>query len=524
MKPGRFVVVLALTVGCALFSFVPAGTTETSAEPVDGALSVSSFSLGDQSVAVISVAASEPIAHVRLSVPTGYTVDLGRPAGTPLGFVSATLYDVAGTSSPAFADGELVVADPATYLTDPVAQACAPGRHAAVWRGTMSVLGQTFELPIFLDPAGPTDSSTTAFVLQFCPAWSSTSVPGGVVAPQLSMAVENVLRAPSAPGRYVWSALTTPLMPASLVWDSARAFELRAVFVHPYTMTLRARHDAKTKSVVLSGKLTAVGEPVPGVPVSFAATTDSFADSTFFGPVRTNAAGEFTVRRHVERTTLYSAAIDSELQDCTGPSSAPAGCVAETSSTPPTVSAIVKVRKASDPKLAGRARDQARARRINLKLSDFPAGWEAYDTFPPFACAGFKPRLSDLTVTGESESRAFASEQGFASSRAAIYVNESQARTAFQREARLGAARCLADELEGDGAAVLQLRAVPFPLLGSETRAFRVVSSYREDVLTVDLVSFRRGRTVVHLGFASAVQPLPIAQDLAAKVAARATG
>lgn len=516
--------VFTLGVAGALAAFVPAATPGASAADADGRLGVSIFTFGDRSLTALSLASSEPVAHVRLSVPAGYAVDLGRPAGTFVGVVSAVLNNTAGTSSPAFADGELVVDDPAKYATDASAQDCAPGTHAAVWHTTLSVLGQSFSLPIFLDPGGSTDSGPTALVLQFCPTWSAPNLPGGVTAQGLTFFAEGAFTQPTAPGRYTWSALVTPAIPGSLAPDPSRTFELRSLIPHPHTLTLRARHDAKTKSVVLTGKLTAAGEPEPGVEISFGASTDSSSDFTSFGPVTTNALGEFSIRRHVERTTQFSASADTTVRPCTAPSSAPAGCLAETVSPPSGAATIVRVRRASDPKLAARPRDQALARRISLKLADFPPGWQAFDTFPVFSCPGFRPRLSDLTVAGDLESPTFATEQGVASSRASIYISEAQARTAFAREARLAAARCFADELRADGYTVLQLKPLPFASLGSETRAFRVVASDREEVLTLDLVSFRQGRAVVHMGFASLVQPLPIENDLAAKVAARARG
>jgi hypothetical protein len=523
MNMNRIVSTLAPTLACALVAFVPAGASGTSAADADGRLGVSTFVVGGHSLASVSVASADAIARVTVTVPSGYTFDLGKPAGTSLGFASAVLSDGAGTSS-AFADGELVVDDPARYATDPGAQACAPGAHSAVWRTTFSVLGQEFSLPIFVDVAGPTEPDSTAFVLRFCPIWSSPAVPAGVTANQVSFLVEDAVTQPAAPGRYTWSAFVTPPMAASIAPDLAQTFELRTVVPFPHTLTLRARHDPKAKTVVLSGKMTAAGQPEPGVEISFAASTDSFSETAFFGPVTTNASGEFSIRRHVERTTQFSASVDPRTRPCQAPSSAPAGCPAETVSPPPSASAVVRVRGANDPRLAARARDQALARRINLKLSDFPAGWEAFDTFPLWTCAGFKPRLRDLTVSGDFESRAFASEQAVASSRASVYLSEAQARVAFRREARLEAVRCWAKEVRAEGANVLQLGAVPFRPLGSETRAFRLVFAEGEQVVTLDLVSFRQRRVVVHLGFASVVQALPIEEDLAAKVAARARG
>ena len=522
MAFGRTLALLTLSVAGALVAFVPAATTGTSAATADGALRVLSLASGGRSLASISLASSDAVAGVRLSIPNGYAVDLGQPTGAAVGDVSATLYPLDGSSG-AFVDGTLVVDDPAKYTFDPAAQACSPGAHAEVWLAEMSVLGQRFDLPIFIDTGGSTDVGPSAVTLRFCPTWASSGLPG-VTARQLTIFLFDVVTPPTSPGRYTWSALVAPPIGGSIMADAARAFEVRAVDPLPHTLTLRARHDPKAKSVVLTGRLTAAGEPEPGVDVSFGAVTESASGFTSFGPVKTNDAGEFTITQPVQRTTQFVALADPAIGPCTTPSSAPAGCLAESVVPPPGAVAFVRIREPSDPKLVVRTRDQALARRINLRQSDFPAGWAPFETFPVFSCPGFKPKLSDLTVSGDVESLAFATDQAIASSRASIYVSETQAQVAFKRLARLAAARCFADLVRAGGATVLQLRKISFPALGSETRAFRVVASDRELIVTFDFVTFRRGRAVVQLGFGSLVQPLPIAHELAAKVAARARG
>jgi hypothetical protein len=116
----------------------------------------------------------------------------------------------------------------------------------------------------------------------------------------------------------------------------------------------------------------------------------------------------------------------------------------------------------------------------------------------------------------------FFSDEGAVISRASLYLTEKQARTAFGREARLAAARCYADELADQGYTVLGVARFSFLPLGHETRAFHVVVSDEDGVAFVDLVSFRRGRSVVHLFFSGIDERLAIEKELAAKVATRA--
>jgi hypothetical protein len=507
----------------ALGVLVPTAATESTAR-TDAALGVSTFVFAGHQIAGIAVGSDEPIARVELFVPQGYTVDLGQPVGTRIGDVATVVTDVSGSSS-AFANAELVVDDPAKYATDPPAQACAPGVHAAVWRASLTVLGHSLSLPIFLDAGGTGLPAGAGGAIRLCPSWPSLpGIAGGLTAPSFLLLVEDVFTLPSAPGRYTWSALVTPTVLGSLAPEPTGMFEVRSVVPHPHVLTLRARHYPKKKEVVLSRRLTAAGDPEPGVEISFAASDDAFEEVTFFGPVTTNASGEFAIRRRVEKTTQFTASVESSLGPCTAQSTAPGGCRSETVSPSLSASATVRVRKPTDPKLAVRVRDRALARRINLVLGDFPDGWQAFGGIGWPSCDGFTPDLSDLTATGEALSPVFFSEEAGAGviSRASLYLTERHARTAFGREARLDVARCYTDELADEGYTVLGVARLSFPRLGHETRAFRVVASDQDGVGYVDLVSFRRGRSVVHLFFSGIGEPLAIEKELAAKVAARA--
>lgn len=391
-----------------------------------------------------------------------------------------------------------------------------------MWRVELAVLGQSLSLPIFVD-LGSAGSGSGAAVLRFCPIWQAQGGPRPLITAYLTIQIADAFALPAVPGRYTWSALLEPALLGSLTPDPSRTFELRSLVPHPHTMTLTARHDQKTKSVVLSGKVTAVGSPEPGVEVSFFASLASSDEFTSFGPVTTNASGEFSVRRRIEQTTRFSAAADGQTRACSSPSTAPAGCLVETVSPPPGASVIVGVRGALDSKLEPRPREQALARRINLKLGDLPAGWQAFPYPNPFfPCPGFKPNLSKLTVQGEAESPVFVTEQAAAAwSKTSIYASEPQARTAFEREARLAAARCVAAEATREGATVRSVASASFPRLGGQTRAFRIVLSDPQESGYLDLVSIRQGRAVIHLGFA-ATNELAIERSLARKVAARA--
>lgn len=514
---------LALAAAILVFAFVPSATGSPRATS-DAGLVIFSAAFGGDSLVGVVIGASDPMPRVDIFVPHGYGVRGGEPVGSQIGSLYGEVSDPSGLSDSVFLDGDLVVDDPAMYAANPSAQACAPGTHKAVWRASLAILGHPFDLPIFVDEAA--SSSGAAYVLRLCPTWAPDALfPKGLAAGALSLYFANALSVPTDPGRYTWSAFVTPAPAGSLTPEPGRTFEVRAVVPHPHTLTLTARHDEKAKTVVLSGRLMAAGEPRAGVSVSFGAYVNSSEDFSNFGPVTTDASGKFSIRRRIESTTQFSASVqqDSGFLPCTAPSTAPAGCLTETISAPSGGSAYVRVRRAIDAKLVRNARDQALARRTNLKLADFPPNWVVYDVPDFLRCEGFDPKMSDLTVTGEAESPAFLNEQeGFAGSRTSVYLTEAHAQAAFEREAQLAFARCIAKEAEDDDYELRSLGRITFPGLGQATKAFRIVAEYEDEIEYLDLVSFRRGRTVVHMQFAAVAMPLPTEKELAAKVAARA--
>jgi hypothetical protein len=481
---------------------------------------VQSFSQGDLSVTGVSLS-TDRATQVAVSVPRGYSLDLTRPVGTTVGFVTAFLQNVKGDAS-SFADSDLIVDDPANDAGDTAAQACASGPHAAVLRASFTVLGgQRLSLPLFIDPV----IAGGGFVIRFCPQWPpSGSLVDGVSAVSVSIVIGG-LRAPDASGTYMWSALVTPATEASFQSLPSKSFEMRVLVPLPHKLTLHAKYDAKKKTALLSGQLTAVGQPEAGASVSFFSFTGTDQGSDDFGPVTTDASGRFSLQRHVTRTTSFTAAVgQSEPRTCSSSSSAPGGCF-EMVARPESASANVVLRGPREPRLQRRTADQARARRAALKLNDLPEGWESYtpDPFEP-NCPHFKPDLSDLTTTGEVSSPDFVSEDAAAYSDVSVYLTVAEAQKAFAREAQVGEANCYADLLREAKVAVLGVSRVSFPRLGDQAKAFRLVFSYEAETYVVDFVSLRRGRLVTRFGFYAEGVPLALERDLVAKVAARAGG
>lgn len=526
---GLLVAALALS-ALVLEGAQAAGTRAAGA--FDGAqLSVTAVSFAGQSLVALSIdlqgqsgtvgAAPPTAAAIQVSVPVGFQIDLTKPTGTKIGDLYAGIESASDGSGFTFADASLVVDDPAIYAADPVAQACAPGVHGAVWRASFSVIGQVISLPIAVD-AVTAPGATSAYTLRFCPFRApSPALPAGVTFAFLSAGFSDGVTAPTTPGVYTWTALVTPA--TQFVADPTAAFELRAVVPLPQSLSLDAQYDPKTHSAVLNGKLIVAGQPKAGAVVSFVAY-DQSDHRTELGTASTDSAGAFRVRRPFAKTADVAASVDSSTGPCSSPSSAPGGCLNETVSSPGGASATVIVPRKTDAKLVFLPRDQSLARSSILAAADLPGDWQDI-AGPSGPCPEFTPNLRAFTVGGQAFSRVFVSADGSAIARstASVYADRKSATTAIGRVALPAAARCQANDISSGSSASISVGKLSLPNIGNATRAYRATVTIPQGVVNVDLVFVRVGRVVVELD----VYSLGSAQDgletvLARKIAARA--
>src|SRR5262249_16176036 len=133
------------------------------------------------------------------------------------------------------------------------------------------------------------------------------------------------------------------------------------------------------------------------------------------------------------------------------------GCDNLTRSAPADQDATVRLPRRTDPKLAIRSADRALAARVNLQLSDFPAGWTRVET-PSNAivpCPDDPPDESKLPLTGTSYSPAFFNGSLFSDSTVQVVVSvvkiwktPADAKIAFAREAPTAQLRCILNDPE----------------------------------------------------------------------------
>jgi hypothetical protein len=149
------------------------------------------------------------------------------------------------------------------------------------------------------------------------------------------------------------------------------------------------------------------------------------------------------------------------------------------------VPAVALAADDTEPKKQFNAGDQAKARSIVLKRSDFVAGWKKSPPSPDsdVTCPGYNPDNSDLTLTGESEAE-FEYTQGFpvVASYAGVLKTMADASRSWTRNVKPALARCLAHvmrvtiEEDGGKLAILSQGRIAFPKLAPRTAAFRVAT------------------------------------------------
>ncbi len=222
--------------------------------------------------------------------PHGYSAQLDRPVGTPVGTVLSAVARV-GDADVALT-GSLVQADPAT-----AGSGCSPGAHAAVWALLLSGSSPDVSVPVVLDPvvAGP-ESAYASYRLEVCL--------GALRLRVLTIKLDGIFGNPGDVGAYVWRALVSTSPPDPEV-------ELRSTMLLPVTMSLTGRYQASSKSALLRGTLTAGGLPVAGAFVAISSGGGVSAHAV------TDARGRFAVDRPIRTRTSFRASVSVDAVDVT---------------------------------------------------------------------------------------------------------------------------------------------------------------------------------------------------------------
>ena len=297
------IVVAALAV-CASAT---AASSRTAADP-PAQLLVNPFNTtpgasGAETEVEISLPGSSTLAVAAVTVytPVGYTVAISPP-GTAIG--QATL-SVAGSSTRSSAN--IIAVDPTPLTTDPKAQACAPGSHAAAWNAIFSIDGQALPLTIFVDPTGGDELARGSYKLVYCLPSPSVAVeqgglPGGARISDLDLDLRGVLTNPVPASQLVWRALVTPYAIGTGTAAPDQAFEIRSLVFLPQVLTAKASFDSKKGTVVVTGKLIGAGAPRGAVRVHvIVGVRADLSDARELGVASTKSDGTYSVIKKVAR-------------------------------------------------------------------------------------------------------------------------------------------------------------------------------------------------------------------------------
>ena len=253
-----------------------------------------------------------------VTVPAGYGASVTRAVGTTLG----TAY--VGTVKKALGkitrySGDLKVVDAATFGADAAAQSCAPGTHTATWTLAVKTLVKSFEVPVAVDRTGQ------RYKLTIC---LDAVRALGAQTSYVYFDTSAVFRNPVSAGRYVFSGIVTPFDAAG-AQNAAGAYELRAYEDLPQLLDSVATYDDATKTLKVTGTLTAAGKARVGINVHiFTGLSKNGNAMKHVGSVETakNGAYVFTKKLTVRPVYLYTGVNNYGFLSCPGTSAAPAGC------------------------------------------------------------------------------------------------------------------------------------------------------------------------------------------------------
>jgi hypothetical protein len=286
--------------------------------------------------------------QISIYMPTGYTANLSHAAGTQIGTVRNKIQLLASSvDSIADASGTVLVADKSSPALQASATECTGTQaHAAIWLLHTDAAGQTFDVPVYVDPTtGPEAAFSSAkFVLclpnPYEQALPGTRAPGGAkIFDAKATLSAGVITNPTAAGAYLWRAVIAPWSASGPNPNPAGTVEVQGIVTVPSSLALKAtvktirrkRHGRKTvtNSVLLSGKLLENLQGVGGARLTF------YADGKTTSSTTTNATGVFSRRLGLNDKATFNvtATVPTRETACVSPlpaAAVPAGCVSAT--------------------------------------------------------------------------------------------------------------------------------------------------------------------------------------------------
>ncbi len=292
---------------------------------------------GAVTFSLTTASTDDATAKLVLYAPHGYGLTLGQAAGTVLGKAQAqAIAKTLGGSLLPLA-GDVVADDPAKHAGN----ACAPAPHQAVWLLRLHGVGQTIQVPLYVDQVtGGAEAAYASWRIQAClPSPDVPEAQGGAKLgaklTSIQFSVGTMFVNPSVAGAHVWRAGLTPYARASGTIDASRAVEGRSTVSLPGLLGLTAVLNQRTGIVTIRSSLTENGVPVARQRVRLLLGTTP-RNPKVFRTATTSAVGTLvsTIRLGSGQTRYLRAYVNVATRDdgagCAGTSIAPAGCVSAT--------------------------------------------------------------------------------------------------------------------------------------------------------------------------------------------------
>jgi hypothetical protein len=291
--------------GSALAAYTPRLTASQASQNVGGG--------GPVTFKVSQAETDDPTAKVTLYAPQGYSSTLDQASGTRLGAARGTVILKRLGGARRHITGSVRADSPSTYTTNPElsthATACTgTASHSAVWVLSLTLNGQPFDIPIYVDPVtASADTTFGALKLQFCPlspdVLAPIGAPSGAQLVSATFTVTGVFNYPKASGSYPFKALFTPYLAGTATINQVGTVESQSIVKLPVQLTLIAR-GARGSRVVLSGALTANQQGVGGASIQLFAGRNARGVKKI-ATLRSNTRGRYRKAVKVKRTTYF---------------------------------------------------------------------------------------------------------------------------------------------------------------------------------------------------------------------------
>jgi hypothetical protein len=318
---------LALT-GTAFAAFAPKLVVSVSPPSVSGKTTVITFKQTRDDDATF---------RATIYVPLGWQGTLTQAAGTQVGTVVAQIQ--ANQISPDAilpVNGVIVADNPANYTAQSL-QCTQTATHTTVWVLRLEASGQQLLVPAYVDAltSGPESAFASAKIAICLPPPAQATFGAKALSAALTLP-NGVLTPPASGGQSVWPAVLIPFASNAGPVNVAGAVQARAIVQLPGQATLTARPATvrgKTKTVTLSGAVTAGGAGVTGAKVTLSAGTKP-GNLKKGRTATTGGTGRFSFKAAVGKIAYFRVTAAAPERDL-----GTAGCGTAIPGLPPCVSA-----------------------------------------------------------------------------------------------------------------------------------------------------------------------------------------